>query len=66
MVLGVKTRWSAVPVVVTMAVAVLVAHADDPFKVKELALLYGVAFLALVLTGGGRYSFDGWWSRRRR
>ena len=65
-VLGVKTRWTAIPLVVTMAVAALVVHASDPFNVKELAALYGVVFLALVLTGGGRYSFDGWLGGRRR
>lgn len=65
-VLGVKTRWAAVPVAITMAVAVFVAHADDPFKVKELAAVYLVVFLALVFTGGGRYAFDAWWGRRRR
>jgi putative oxidoreductase len=65
-VLGVKTRWFAVPIVVNMAVAVLIAHADDPFGRKELALLYLVVFLALAFTGGGGWSFDGWLGKRRR
>lgn len=65
-VVGFKTRWAAVPVVVTMLVAALVFHADDPFGKKELALLYAGAFLALVFTGGGRYALDAWWKRRRR
>jgi putative oxidoreductase len=65
-VIGFKTSWAAVPVVITMAVAALVQHADDPFRVKELAVAYGVVFLALVFTGGGAWSLDGQWGRRRR
>lgn len=65
-VLGVKTRWVAVPPFITMMVAVLVVHSADPFGRKELALVYGVIFLALIFTGGGRYSFDGWWAKRQR
>lgn len=64
-VLGVKTRWFAVPVVINMAVAVFVAHAADPFGDKELAVLYLVVFTALAFTGGGAWSFDGWWGKRR-
>lgn len=65
-VLGVKTRWTAIPVVITMAVASLVFLAHDPWGKKELAALYGVVFLALVFTGGGRHSLDGMLGRRRR
>jgi len=56
LILGVLTRLSAIPLAVTMGVAAFVVHADDPFKVKELALVYFIMFLTLVLTGGGRFS----------
>lgn len=65
-VLGLKARWAAVPVVATMAVAAFVAHASDPLADKELALVYGVVFLALAFTGAGRFSLDEWWRQRRR
>lgn len=65
-VLGLKTRWAAVPVVATMAVAAFVYHAPDPLADKELALVYGVVFLAVAFTGGGRFSLDEWWRRRRK
>lgn len=58
-VLGVKTRWSAIPVAITMAVAAFVAHAGDPFANRELALVYLMGFLALAWTGGGSLSVDG-------
>ncbi len=62
---GFKTRWAAVPPVIAMLVAVLIAHAGDPFEVREKALLYGAAFLTLFLTGGGRYTLDAALGRRR-
>ena len=58
-VLGVKTRWTAIPLVITMVVATFVAHAGDPLGAKELALVYLTGFLGLALTGGGSISVDG-------
>lgn len=56
--IGFKTRWTAIPVVVTMLVAALVHHADDPWGDKEFPLLYASVFLTFVLAGGGRYTLD--------
>lgn len=56
--LGLKTRWAAVPVVLMMLVAAFVVHLGDPWGHKERALLFAVPFLTLALTGAGRYSLD--------
>lgn len=64
--LGLFTRFAAVPLVITMGVAAFIVHADDPFSKKELALLYGIPFLALVLTGPGDYSLDRLLRRRSK
>ena len=56
--LGLLTRPAAFLVVCVMATAFLGVHRGDPFKAQELALCYGVAALAVLLAGGGRYSFD--------
>lgn len=53
---GFKTKFAAIPVVLTMLVAAFVVHAGDPLSRKELALLYASAFAALALMGGGRYA----------
>ena len=58
--LGLFTRLAAIPLVINMAVAAFYAHADDPFSVKEMALLYLLIFIFLLLTGAGRYSIDGY------
>lgn len=57
-ILGVKTRWTAIPPAITMLVAAFIVHANDPINRKELALLYAVVFLVIILLGPGRYSFD--------
>lgn len=61
---GLLTRAAALACFGTMAVAIWMAHLDDPFLGGwESAALYGTVFLALVLTGGGKMSIDGLRSR---
>ncbi len=55
---GFGTRIGAFFVFVTMTVAAFMAHANDPFKIKELALCYWTMAGTLILTGGGAFSFD--------
>jgi putative oxidoreductase len=57
--IGLFTRVSSLFVFVTMCVAFFIAHAHDPFQVKELAYLYGAVAGAFIFTGAGRYSIDG-------
>lgn len=64
LILGLGTRFAAVPFLITMLVAALVVHADDPWARKELALMYAAPALALVFTGGGRFSLDALIARR--
>lgn len=61
--LGVYTRLAAVPLLVTMAVAAGMVHAGDPWADKEMAVLYGVGFLVLIVAGGGRFTLDRLWRR---
>jgi putative oxidoreductase len=61
LVLGLFTRFAALNLVITMAVAFFVAHAatlaPGP-KSGELAFIYLAGFIALLVAGGGRYSLD--------
>lgn len=57
-VLGLGTRFAAIPFLITMLVALGVVHAGDPWSDRELAALYAVPALALVFLGGGRFSLD--------
>ncbi len=56
--IGFSTRLSAIPVIITMVVAAFVVHAHDPFSRKELALLFLIGFITVLVMGGGRYSLD--------
>jgi len=62
---GFKTRWLAAPAAFTMLVAAFVAHGSDPLAEKEHALLYAIAFLAVLFLGPGRWSVDTWWAERK-
>ncbi len=53
--LGIKVRWAVIPLMITMLVAVFVMHGDDPFKRKELGLMYLGCYLVLLLLGGGKF-----------
>jgi putative oxidoreductase len=55
---GLGTRIAAVPVIITMLVAVFYIHGADPFSNKELALVYTIPFIGLLIAGSGRYSLD--------
>ncbi len=57
-VLGLFTRPAACFVFATMSVAAFIAHASDPFKVKELALAFWTMAGTLILTGGGNFSVE--------
>ncbi len=57
-IIGFKTRLSAIPVIITMAVAAFIVHAADPFGTKEMALLYLIGFIAIAVLGAGKYSVD--------
>ena len=65
-ILGLATRLAVIPLMITMATAIIFAHADDPFGVKEKPMLFLVIFAFLFVVGSGRYSFDRRLETRRR
>ena len=58
LIFGLFTRLATLPLIVTMTVAVLIIHADDPYSKKEMALLYLVPYLTLLFSGAGQFSLD--------
>ncbi|GAO30575.1 DoxX family protein [Geofilum rubicundum] len=61
---GLKTRLAALPVIITMAVAVFIVHFSDPLFAasgggsKEFAAIYLIGYLGIFLLGSGKYSLD--------
>lgn len=66
LVLGLWTRLSLIPLIITMAVAVFLVHGGDPFSKMETALLYLGAYVLLLVMGPGRFSLDHLISSRKR
>lgn len=58
LIIGLFTRFAALPLVITMMVAVFVIHWTDPLSDKEFALLYLIPYIVLLIKGGGWYSLD--------
>ena len=57
-IIGLATRFATIPIIITMATAVIFAHANDPFGVKEKPLLFLVIFTFILIIGPGRYAVD--------
>lgn len=55
---GFRTRLATIPLIFTMAIAVLIVHAGDPLRNRELGLLYLTGYIAIAILGGGKYSVD--------
>ena len=70
---GAFTSWAAFLASGTMAVAYTQFHWKfavgpnffPPINKGELALVYSVLFLYFACVGGGKWSLDGWWTRRK-
>jgi putative oxidoreductase len=57
-VLGLLTRLAVIPILITMIVAYFKALAGAAFQMKELAFLFLLLTLVILLLGPGRYSVD--------
>lgn len=55
LVLGIATRLAAIPLLITMLVAVVKIHAADGWAKQEFPALFAIIFLTLIFTGGGNY-----------
>lgn len=58
LIIGFSTRLAAIPLILTMLVAVLIVHASDEIGKKELPILYTLIYFILAVMGAGKYSLD--------
>ena len=56
--LGYYTKLSSLVCMLTMTIAIILTHSNNPFTEGELALLYLVGFLIIFLMGPGKYSVN--------
>lgn len=64
--LGLRSRLAAVPLLFTMLVAVILVHGGDPFKKIELPIMYGIMYATLMICGGGALQLDQWLNKKRK
>lgn len=57
-ILGLATRWAAIPIMTVMAVAAFYIHAGSPVGERELPLLFLAGFTSLLILGAGNISLD--------
>jgi putative oxidoreductase len=62
--LGLFTRFSVVPLIITMLVAALMVHGNDPFAKQEMSLLYLFHYIIIFVAGPGNISIDRMISRK--
>ena len=63
LIVGYKTRFFFFFPAFTMIIAAFVIHGDDPFKKMEMALLFLIAYVVIMISGPGKISVDHFKSR---
>lgn len=63
---GLATRLATFALICTMLVAAFMAHGADPFGKKELALLYLLIYVTILVTGSGKYSIDYYLNKNKK
>jgi putative oxidoreductase len=58
LILGLGTRYAAIPLIITMLVAWRIAHGEDPFGTQEKSVMYLITYLTILFAGPGKYSLD--------
>lgn len=66
LIVGLGTRFAAIPLFITMVVAIFIVHINDGFGRQELPGLYAVIYIAISTLGAGKYSIDYLISKRKQ
>lgn len=57
-VIGFSTRLAALFILSVTLVGLLIVHANDPWLVKDVPLMYSLSFALIAYLGAGKYSID--------
>ncbi|WP_027076268.1 DoxX family protein [Maribacter antarcticus] len=58
LIVGLFTRWSCIPLIVTMIVATWVINGGKGFIYQEKSFIYLITYVSLLINGGGYFSLD--------
>ncbi|WP_298545804.1 DoxX family protein [uncultured Aquimarina sp.] len=56
--MGLFTRFFALGALSIPLIGLLVVHINDPWAIKDVPLMYSIAFLIILILGPGRHSLD--------
>lgn len=55
---GLFTRIVLIPLIFTMCIAFFIVHNNSPFIEKEVALIYMLVYIIILISGSGKISLD--------
>lgn len=58
LIIGLFTRWSCIPLIITMIVATWVINGGKDFIFQEKSFIYLITYVSLLISGGGYFSLD--------
>ena len=58
LIIGLLTRLSSIPLIITMIVATWIINCGKDFIYQEKSFIYLISYIILLISGGGRYSID--------
>lgn len=58
LIIGLFTRWSCIPLIITMIVATWVINGGKGFIFQEKSFVYLICYISLLISGGGYFSLD--------
>ncbi|MDJ0646487.1 MAG: DoxX family protein [Flavobacteriaceae bacterium] len=57
-ILGLGTRIAVLPILSVTLIGLFVVHVNDPWVVKDVPLMYSLAYLLIFFMGAGKYALD--------
>jgi len=58
LIFGLFTRWSCIPLIITMIVATFIVNGGKGFIFQEKSFVYLICYISLLINGGGYFSLD--------
>ncbi|NQZ45237.1 MAG: DoxX family protein [Flavobacteriaceae bacterium] len=57
-ILGLGTRLATLPILSVTLMGLFIVHGNDPWSIRDVPLIYSLAYLLILFMGAGKYSID--------
>jgi putative oxidoreductase len=61
---GLFTRLAALPALAVTATGYFIMHGHDSLAERDIPFMFSISLLMIILLGGGKYSLDGYLSKK--